>query len=88
MASLSGEAEAATLVDRQQPIGVRVADLAGVPHAITTGAVRQAARIFQKIGVTIVWDEALDPPPKFATRPFIVQINLTPDEAGTGRDWV
>ena len=52
-------ARATEHVDAARAVAVRVVDLAGAPLAIRRRALAQAARLFERIDVTIVWDAPL-----------------------------
>jgi hypothetical protein len=69
---------AATATERGEApraVTVRVIDLADAPLAIRRPALEQAARLFERIGVTIVWDDSNRLAPALS-RPFVVDLTL------------
>ena len=68
-------ARATERIDASRAIAVRVIDLAGAPLTIRRRALVQAARLFERIDVTIVWDDA-NRLPSARAKPFVVDLNL------------
>jgi hypothetical protein len=62
-------------VEAPRAIAVRVIDLVGAPLTIRRRALEQAARLFERVDVTIVWDNShrLTSVP---SRPFVVDLTL------------
>ena len=62
-------------VEASRAIAVRVTDLVGAPPAVQRRALEQAARLFERVDVTIVWDnsnrQTSDP-----SSPFVVDLTL------------
>lgn len=62
-------------IEASRAVAVRVIDLAGVPLTTRRRALEQAARLFERIGVTIVWD----PSPRVTSSleaPFAVELTV------------
>ena len=69
---------AATATERGEAfpaVTVRVIDLADAPLTIRRPALEQAARLFERIGVTIVWDDS-NRLAAAASSPFVVDLTL------------
>ena len=62
-------------VEASRAIAVRITDLVGAPPAVQRRALEQAARLFERVDVTIVWDNSnrltSDP-----SSPFVVDLTL------------
>jgi len=69
---------AATATERgeaSRAVAVRVIDLADAPLTIRRLALEQAARLFEQIGVTIVWDDS-NRLTAVLSRPLVVDVTL------------
>jgi hypothetical protein len=86
MAAMVLPVRATERVQASRAIAVRVIDLVGAPLTIRRRALEQAARLFERVDVTIVWDNSnrLTVPSK----PFVVDLTLLDhgnDPLTTGR---
>ena len=62
-------------VEASRAIAVRVIDLVGAPLAIRRRALEQAARLFERVDVTIVWDSS-NRLTSVPSGPFVVDLTL------------
>ena len=62
-------------VEASRAIAVRVIDRVGAPLTIRRRALEQAARLFERVDVAIVWDNS-NRLTSVPSRPFVVDLNL------------
>ena len=75
MAAMVLPVRATERVQASRAIAVRVIDLVGAPLTIRRRALEQAARLFERVDVTIVWDNS-NRLTSVPSRPFVVDLNL------------
>ena len=75
MAAMVVPVRAAGRVEPSRAIAVRVIDLVGAPLTVRRRALEQAARLFERVDVAIVWDNSsrLTSVP---SKPFVVDLTL------------
>jgi hypothetical protein len=75
MAAMVLPVRATERVEASRAIAVRVIDLVGAPLTIRRRALEQAARLFERVDVTIVWDNS-NRLTSVPSRPFVVDLTL------------
>ena len=80
---LAPAATATERVEASRPVAVRVIDLADTPLTIRQLALEQAARLFERIGVTIVWEDS-NRLTAVLSRPFVVDVTILDHRNGPG----
>ena len=75
MAAMVLPVRATERVEAPRAIAVRVIDLVGAPLTIRRRALEQAARLFERVDVTIVWDNS-NRLTSVPSKPFVVDLTL------------
>ena len=75
MAAMVLPVRATERVQAPRAIAVRVIDLVGAPLRIRRRALEQAARLFERVDVTIVWDNS-NRLTSVPSKPFVVDVTL------------